>query len=482
MLSCLIILPFIGILSIGPIHHNNDGLIKQIAFLNSSITFLLSLLLWIFFDCSSCTFQYVEFFNWMPFFNINFYLGVDGISLFFILLSTFLTCICILSSWIVVKKQVKTYVIFFLLIEFSLVIVFSILDVAIFYVFFESILIPMFFIIGVWGSRTRRLKAAYQFFLYTLTGSLFMLLAIFFLFFETGTTDFQILNTVIFSEEKEIVLWLAFFISFSVKVPMIPFHIWLPEAHVEAPTAGSIMLAGILLKIGTYGFLRFSISLFPHASIFFAPLIYSMSVIAIIYTSLTTLRQIDLKKIIAYSSIAHMGLVTIGIFTFNLPGIIGSLLVMISHGFVSSSLFLCIGVLYDRFHTRLIKYYTGLVQVMPVFSFIFTFFSISNLAFPSLSSFVGEFLILIGSFFNSTITALLSSTSMVFGASYCLWLCNRILFGPLITKYMFCYKDVNRREIALFFPLIFCIIWMGVYPEAFIECMQFSLFNLLQKY
>lgn len=482
MLSCLILLPFIGIFLIVTVSNDNCNLIKQIALFNSALTFLLSLHLWIFFDNSTSNFQYIEFFNWIAFFNINFFLGIDGISLFLIILSTLLICLCILSSWISVKRHIKAYMIFFLLIESFLILVFSVLDIIIFYIFFESILIPMFFIIGIWGSRTRKLKAAYQFFLYTLIGSLFMLLGIFYLFFETGTTDFQILNTIPFSEEKEIILWLAFFLSFSVKVPMIPFHIWLPEAHVEAPTAGSVILAGILLKIGTYGLLRFSICLFPYASIFFTPLVYDISIIAIIYTSLTTLRQIDLKKIIAYSSIAHMGFVTIGIFTFNLSGIAGSLLVMLSHGFVSSSLFLCIGVVYDRFHTRLIKYYSGLVQVMPLFSFFFVFSSISNLAFPCLSSFVGEFLTLIGTFLNSTITAFLASTSMVFGAAYCLWLCNRILFGPLTTKYVLYYADVSRRECALFLPLIFCIVWMGTYPEIFLECIHFSIISLLQKY
>lgn len=483
MLSYLISLPFVGIFLITIIPNNdNDFVIKQIAFLNSLFVFIVSLFLWFFFDNSTSNFQYIEFFNWVSFINISFFLGIDGISLFFILLSTLLICICILNSWVVVKRQVKVYMVLFLLIESFLIIVFSVLDIFVFYIFFESILIPMFFIIGIWGSRTRKLKAAYQFFLYTLVGSLFMLLSMFYLFFETGTTDFQILNTIFFSEEKELFLWLAFFLSFSIKVPMIPFHIWLPEAHVEAPTAGSVLLAGVLLKIGTYGLLRFSICLFPYASVFFTPLIYTLSIIAIIYTSLTTLRQIDLKKIIAYSSVAHMGFVTIGIFTFNLSGIEGSLLIMLSHGFVSSALFLCIGIIYDRFHTRLIKYYSGLAQVMPIFSFFFVFCSISNLAFPSTSSFVGEFLTLVGSFCNSTITTLLASTSMIFGAGYSLWLCNRIAFGPCLVSYILLYTDINRRECAVLFPLIVCVVWVGIYPEVFLDSMHFTLINLLQKY
>lgn len=482
MLSFLVSLPFFGILFIIIIPNSKDTLIKQVAFLSSSISFLFSLSLWVLFDNSSSNFQFVEFFSWTILFNINFFFGIDGISLFFVLLSTLLTCICVLNSWLNIKKQIKLYMILFLLIELFLIIVFSILDIVIFYIFFESILIPMFFIIGIWGSRTRKLKAAYQFFMYTLIGSLFMLLAMFYIFFETGTTDFQILNTIIFFEEKEICLWLAFFLSFSVKVPMVPFHIWLPEAHVEAPTSGSVILAGILLKMGTYGLLRFSICLFPYASIFFTPLVFTISITAIVFTSLTTLRQIDLKKIIAYSSIAHMGFVTIGIFTFNLSGIEGSLIIMLSHGFVSSGLFLCIGIIYDKYHTRLIKYYSGLGQIMPLFSSYFLFFSISNLAFPSTSSFVGELLTLIGCFFSSTVAVFLALISMILGAAYSLWLCNRILFGPLIIDYISQYSDINRREFAFLCPLIFCISWIGIYPESFIEPMHFSITNLLHKF
>jgi proton-translocating NADH-quinone oxidoreductase chain M len=481
MLSFLIILPLIGTFCLLSVPEEKNVVIKQIAFLSSSLTFLFSLLLWVFFDCSTSKFQYIEHYNWVYLFNIHFFLGVDGISLFFVILSTFLVFICILSSWFSIKKHLKQYFICFLLMNSFLIVVFSVLDIVIFYIFFESILIPMFLIIGVWGSRTRKLKAAYQFFLYTLIGSLFMLLAIFVIFFETGTTDFQILNNVSFSKEKEIFLWLAFFLSFSVKVPMVPVHIWLPEAHVEAPTAGSVILAGILLKMGTYGLLRYSVCFFPYASLYFTPLVYVMSVVAIIYTSLTTLRQIDLKKIIAYSSVAHMAFVTIGIFTFNIYGVEGSMLIMLSHGFVSSALFLCIGVLYDRHHTRLIKYYSGLAQVMPIYSFFFVFFSMANLGFPGSSSFVGEFLTLVGSFQSNTIVTFLASTGMVTGAGYSLWLCNRILFGSLSSQYIVQYIDINRREFAVLLPLLICTLWMGVYPELFLEPMHLSISNLLQK-
>ena len=481
MLSLLITLPLIGILFLLSVPEEKNIVIKQIALLFSSLTFLFSLFLWVFFDCSTSKFQFIEYFSWVSLFNISFFLGIDGISLFFVILSTFLVFICILSSWSSVRKHLKQYYICFLLMNSFLTIVFSVLDIIIFYIFFESILIPMFLIIGIWGSRTRKLKAAYQFFLYTLLGSLFMLLAIFLIFFETGTTDFQILNNQVFSEEKEIFLWVAFFLSFSVKVPMVPVHIWLPEAHVEAPTAGSVILAGILLKMGTYGLLRYSICLFPNASVYFTPLIYVMSVIAIIYTSLTTLRQVDLKKIIAYSSVAHMAFVTIGIFTFNIWGVEGSMLIMLSHGFVSSALFLCIGILYDRHHTRLIKYYSGLAQVMPVYSFLFLFFSVANLGFPGSSSFVGEFLTLVGSFQSNTIVTFLASTGMITGAGYSLWLCNRILFGSISSHYIIEFKDVNRREFAVLLPLLICTFWMGIYPELFLEPMHLSISNLLQK-
>lgn len=481
MLSLILILPILGIFLLLITPANKVDLLKKISLLTSFLTFFFSLFLWLLFDNSSSKFQFVEYFNWVPLFNIHFFLGVDGISLFFIILSTLLVCICILSNWVNIKNHLKSYLIAFLLIDFCLVIVFSSLDIIIFYIFFESILIPMFIIIGVWGSRTRKLKAAYLFFLYTLFGSLLMLFAIFYISFETGTTDFQLLNVAFFSEEKQVILWLAFFISFAVKVPMVPFHIWLPEAHVEAPTAGSVILAGILLKMGTYGLLRYSLCLFPYASIFFSPFIYVLSIIAIVYGSLTTLRQTDLKKIIAYSSIAHMGFVSIGIFSFNFYAIEGSLLIMLSHGFISSALFLCIGILYDKHHTRVIKYYSGLCQTMPIYSFFFLFFSIANLSFPGTSSFAGEFLILIGSFQNNTFIAFFLSLGMVLSAAYSLWLPNRLLFGPLRKKYFLNFTDVNFREVALLLPLFFSVIWLGLYPEVFLETMHLTITNLLQK-
>ena len=425
ILSILIILPLIGAFfcAIAPRTYS-----KLVALIVSLMNFLVSILCWVQFDNSTPKFQFLESFDWLSALNISISLGIDGISLFFVLLTTFLIPACILVSWISVQFFITEYCIAFLVLESLLILVFTMLDLLMFYIFFESVLIPMFLIIGIWGSRERKIRAAYQFFLYTLLGSVFMLLAILIIYYQAGTTDLQILLTTEFSERRQILLWLAFFASFAVKVPMIPVHIWLPEAHVEAPTAGSVILAGILLKLGTYGFLRFSIPMFPEATLFFTPLIYTMSVVAIIYTSLTTLRQVDLKKIIAYSSVAHMNFVTIGLFSCNIQGVEGSIFLMLSHGFVSSALFLCIGVLYDRHKTRILRYYGGCVYTMPLFSIIFLFFTLANLSLPGTGSFPGEFLILTGAFQQNTWVTILAATGMVLGAGYSLWLYNRVVF------------------------------------------------------
>jgi NADH-ubiquinone oxidoreductase chain 4 len=479
-LSGLILCPLLGSIILFVIPDPRIRLIRSIGLCTSLITFLYSLLFWIQFDNSTAKFQFVETIRWLPYSNINFYIGIDGISLFFVVLTTFLIPICILVGWSSIKSYKKEYMIAFLICESFMIAVFCMLDLLLFYVFFESVLIPMFIIIGVWGSRQRKIQAAYQFFLYTLLGSVFMLLAILFIFFQTGTTDLQILLTTEFSERRQILLWIAFFASFSVKVPMVPVHIWLPEAHVEAPTAGSVILAGILLKLGTYGFLRFSIPMFPEATLYFTPFIYTLSVIAIIYTSLTTIRQIDLKKIIAYSSVAHMNFVTIGMFSLNIQGIEGSILLMLSHGMVSSALFLCVGVLYDRHKTRLVKYYGGLVSTMPMFSTIFLFFTLANMSLPGTSSFIGEFLILVGAFQRNSLVATLAALGMILGAAYSLWLYNRVIFGNFKPKFLQKFSDLNRREVLIFFPFIVGVIWMGVYPEVFLECMHTSVSNLVQ--
>ena len=471
--------PLIGVLILFIIPATQESLCRNFSLWIACLTFLFSLLLWIQFDGTTSFFQFLQTYKWFTFFNFYYTIGIDGISLFFILLTTFLITICILVSWSSVKTNVKEYLICFLILDFLLIQVFSVLDLFLFYVYFESVLIPMFLIVGVWGSRQRKIRAAYQFFLYTLIGSLLMLLALLIIYFEAGTTDLQILWNTQFSEFKQIILWLAFFASFAVKIPMVPFHIWLPEAHAEAPTAGSVILAGVLLKMGGYGFLRFSLPLFPLASIYFTPLIFTLSLIAVIYASLTTLRQIDLKKIIAYSSVSHMGFVTIGIFSLNIQGLEGSILLMLSHGLVSSALFLCVGILYDRYKTRIIKYYSGLIQVMPIFGIFFLFFTFANLGFPGTSSFIGEILVLFGTFqVNKTLT-FFTSLGMILGAAYSIWLFNRINFGSLKTIYFNFFQDVSRREFWILIPLVILTLWMGIYPNSFLNEIHFSSLNLL---
>jgi proton-translocating NADH-quinone oxidoreductase chain M len=480
LLPTLILLPLVGSLLISFMPASSERAIKVGGLVISSLTFILSLFAWIFFDPSSTKFQFVYDAPWLGTSNIHLILGIDGISLFFVILTTFLIPICLLAGWESIEKQ-KEYVIAFLVLEALTLSVFCLLDLFLFYVFFESVLIPMFFIIGIFGSRERKIRAAYQFFLYTLLGSVLMLLGILMIYSQTGTTQVELLYTAEFSEISQIILWLSFFASFAVKVPMVPVHIWLPEAHVEAPTAGSVILAGIMLKLGTYGFLRFSIPLFPEASLYFTPLVFTMSVIAVMYTSLTTVRQVDLKKIIAYSSVAHMNFVTLGLFSLNPQGVEGSLLLMISHGLVSPALFLCIGALYDRHKTRLLRYYGGTVRTMPIFSSVFLFFTMGNISLPGTSSFVGEFLVLTGTYQANPFICVLGATGMVLGAAYSLWLYNRVTFGAFKPHFISTYADLNRREFFTFLPLIISVLWMGVYPEVFLNEIHASVSNLLQN-
>nr|BBB45790.1 NADH dehydrogenase subunit 4 [Heterosigma akashiwo] len=447
----------------------------------SFFVFFCSLFLWIWFDQSTAKFQFVTSFPWFSSLNINCTFGVDGISLFLVLLTTLLFPLCLLGSWHSIQKRIKEYVVCFLIMEAFLICVFCVMDLLLFYIFFEGVLIPMFVLIGIWGSRERKIRAAYLFFLYTLFGSLFMLLAILYIFVKTGTTDYEILAHTTFSSFEQKILWLAFFASFATKVPMLPMHIWLPEAHVEAPTAGSVILAGILLKLGTYGFLRFSLPLFPEASYYFTPLVYTMATLGVIYTSFTAIRQTDLKRIIAYASVAHMNLVMMGLFSFNLPGLEGALLQSLSHGFVSSALFLCIGVLYDRYHTRMVKYYSGLVHVMPISMVILLFFTMANIGLPGTSSFVGEFLILVGIYQTNTTVTFLGATGMILGGGYSLWLYNRIAYGNLKTQYlgMTKFSDISKNEFFSVLPLIMGTLVMGIYPEVFLDPMHVSVNHLL---
>lgn len=481
ILSYVFVLPLIGALILSFVPAQNKSLLKAVALNCSCLTFVLSLFLWVFFNKSIGTFQFVEKFFWIPILNINFPIGIDGISLFFILLTTLLIPICLLASWDSIQFDLKKYLISFLVMEFFLIGVFCVLDLFLFYIFFESVLIPMFLIIGIWGSRERKIRASYFFFLYTLLGSVLMLLSILYIYYQVGTTDYEVLLTFSFSPLEQKILWFAFFASFATKVPMVPVHLWLPEAHVEAPTAGSVILAGVLLKLGTYGFIRFSFPLFPEACFYFTPFVYALSIVGIIYTSFTAIRQSDFKRIIAYTSVAHMNLVMIGLFSFNVIGLEGAILQSLSHGFVASALFLIIGVVYDRHHTRMVKYYGGLVHTMPLYILIFLFFTMANIGLPGTSSFVGEFLILTGSFNANTTVTVLGATGMIIGGCYSLWLFNRVAYGNLKTQYIKSYLDINKREFLIFFPLILGTFIMGIYPKIFLDSIHFSI-NMLVEF
>ncbi|MFC3124706.1 NADH-quinone oxidoreductase subunit M [Pseudoroseomonas globiformis] len=447
----------------------------------SLITFVLSLMLWFQFDKTTADFQFVEQIDWMPEFGLGYHMGVDGISVLFVLLSTLLTPICILASWEAVQNRVREYMIAFLVLETMMVGMFASLDIVMFYIFFEGVLIPMFLIIGVWGG-ARRVYAAYKLFLYTLLGSLLMLLAVLLLWYEAGTSSIPAIFNLTLSPTVQVWLFLAFFASFAVKVPMWPVHTWLPDAHVEAPTAGSVILAGVLLKMGAYGFLRFSIPLLPQAVEWFAPLIFALSVIAVVYTSLVALAQEDMKKLIAYSSVAHMGIVTIGIFTLNHQGISGAIFQMLSHGVVSGALFLCVGVLYDRVHSREILRYGGVAKIMPAYAMVFMLFTMGSVALPGTAGFPGEFLVIVGAWQANPWVALGAALGMILGACYMLWLYRRVVFSRITREDLKTLLDLSPREYATFAPLILLTLWMGLYPSSFLSFFEASVTAMVARH
>jgi NADH-quinone oxidoreductase subunit M len=484
LLSIVTFLPLLGALFVLSIRGEAAVVARNarnVALLTSVATFLLSLLIWFNFDSSSAEFQMIDQARWLPGYAIAYKMGVDGISLFFVLLSTFLTPLCLLSAWQAVQVRVKEYMIAFLVMETLMIGMFCALDLVVFYSFFEAVLIPMFIIIGVWGG-SRRIYAAFKFFLYTLAGSVLMLLAILEMYFDARTTDIQVLMTHAFPATLQPWLWLAFFASFAVKVPMWPVHTWLPDAHVEAPTAGSVILAGVLLKMGGYGFLRFSLPMFPLATHQFAPLVFALSIVAVIYTSLVALVQRDMKKLIAYSSVAHMGFVTLGIFTLQTQGVEGALYQMLSHGVVAGALFLCVGVIYDRLHTREIARYGGLNSRMPVYACIFMLFTLASVGLPGTSGFVGEFLVLLGAFQISSWAALFAAFGLVLGPAYMLYLYRRVIFGKLVHEDLKAILDLSPREIALFAPLVAVVLWMGLYPASFLGPMHASVAKLINDF
>jgi NADH-quinone oxidoreductase subunit M len=479
LLSVVTFLPLVGAIFIAFLNADAKGNARWIALWTSIITFAVSLLIWWNFDKTTAGFQFVEEHAWLG--PLKYKMGVDGISMLFVILTTFLMPLTILASWESIEERVKEYMIAFLVLETLMLGVFCALDIVLFYLFFEGGLIPMFLIIGVWGGK-RRVYASFKFFLYTLLGSVLMLLAMMAMYWHAGTTDIPALLNTKFPADMQWWLWLAFFASFAVKMPMWPVHTWLPDAHVEAPTGGSVILAAILLKMGGYGFLRFSLPMFPIASEQLAPLVFTLSIVAIIYTSLVALVQEDIKKLIAYSSVAHMGFVTMGIFTASQQGVDGAIFQMLSHGIVSAALFLCVGVVYDRMHTREIAADGGLVERMPKYALAFMVFTMANVGLPGTSGFVGEFLTLLAAFKANTWVALFATTGVVLSAAYALYLYRRVIFGALEKPSLKALLDLSPREVAILAPLIILTIFYGVYPAPVLDVTAASVKNLVQNY
>lgn len=483
LLSALIFVPVIGALALLLLPGDEKTVARHarmVALVTTLIAFALSVQLWLGFDSSTAAYQFVEKVDFLGG-AFAWHLGVDGISMLLIALTAFLMPLCILASWEAIGTRVREYMIAFLVLEALMIGVFAALDMVLFYILFEGGLIPMYLIIGVWGGK-RRIYASFKFFLYTLGGSVLMLLAMLYMINQAGTTSIP--DLVAHRDTyagAQTLLWLAFFASFAVKMPMWPVHTWLPDAHVEAPTAGSVILAGVLLKMGGYGFLRFSLPMFPDASQYLAPIIFVLSLVAVIYTSLVALVQEDMKKLIAYSSVAHMAFVTIGLFIFNQQGIEGAIFTMLSHGVVSGALFLCVGVIYDRIHTRDIAAYGGLVHRMPRYALVFMVFTMASIGLPGTSGFVGEFLVLIGAYKASSLLAFLAATGVILGAAYMLWLYRRVIFGELTKEKLKSILDMNAREVAIFVPLIALVFWMGIYPNSFLRPLHAPVKNLLAQ-
>ncbi|WOC14919.1 NADH-quinone oxidoreductase subunit M [Pseudochrobactrum sp. MP213Fo] len=483
ILSTVTFLPLVGAFLILLIRDDSEAArrnIRNVALLTTLFVFALSLIVWAGFDNSNAGFQMVEKHAWFGE-GISYHMGVDGISMLFVVLTAFLMPFCILASWKSVDFRVKEYMVAFLILETLVIGVFCALDMFLFYVFFEASLIPMFIIIGVWGGQ-RRVYASIKFFLYTLLGSVLMLIAMMAMYFTAGTMDIPTLLAYDFPASMQTWLWLAFFASFAVKMPMWPVHTWLPDAHVEAPTAGSVILAGILLKLGGYGFLRFSLPMFPIASADFAPFVFWLSVIAIVYTSLVALVQTDIKKLIAYSSVAHMGYVTMGIFAANAQGVQGAIFQMLSHGIVSGALFLCVGVVYDRMHTREISAYGGLVNNMPKYAVVFLILTMANVGLPGTSGFIGEFMTLFGAFQANTWIAVIATTGVILSAAYALYLYRRVVFGALDKESLKALLDLSAREKVILYPLVILTIFFGVYPVPVFDVTASAVDALVNNY
>lgn len=484
MLTSLLIIPILGVLALSPMQEGSESRMKKLALLVTLLNFVVSLVLWGEFDSNSSQYQFTA--DWVNLSFCHFHIGVDGLSLYFVLLTTFTMPICILASWDNVKHNLKYFLIAFLMVEAFLIAFFVVLDLLLFYVFFESVLVPLFLVVGIWGAvspgdpeNKTRIRASFLLFLYTLFGSLFMLLAFLVIIYNVGTSDLQMISLADISFESQKILWLAIFLSFAIKTPLVPFHMWLPRRHVEAPLAGSIVLAGLILKLAVYGFLRILIPLLPEATAYFSPLVQTIAVITLVYSSLTTLRQTDFKCLVAYSSIAHMSVVVAGIFSNTVQGIEGGIMLSIAHGFVSPALFMLVGgVLYDRFHTRVIRYYRGMTTYMPIFATFFFVFTIANAGTPTTRNWVGEFLSLNGTFMRSPVVGLLMSTGIVFSARYSIWLFNRICFGAN-SPYLSYTNDVTRREYMVLLTLLIPTIVFGIWPNIILNDLHYSVSTLL---